>query len=373
MSASPAPEQGSPTALHRRYLDAQTRLQDLAASLTQAQLRLRACPDSERTAAAQATFERLGTQLLRAELVLAAAHQALLLARPLPTAAPGPSAPQAQAAPLLVHAGVMSLNPAGSKTPVFLVPPGSDGLSFFHLSRCWDSERPMHVLLPPGLVPGETIVSSAPELIAYHLDAVQRVQPHGPYMLGGYCVGGLFAQEMARQLTAAGEEVAFLGLIDGFIATSRWRVALDRVWHPVRRIPHHLRALLGLPVRRWPVYLTCRVRLLPGYPRNPFRRGHPVTRPPVEAPRSVQAMAAKRRAFVQLQPRPWPGRAHLFVTAEPWRVGRLTPDMDWERLVLGGVERVAIAGMHSDCMEGPNVVQWADKLLAALDQAEPPR
>jgi thioesterase domain-containing protein len=371
MSASPAPDQGAAPALHRQYVEAEARLRDLAATLERTRLRLRTCPDSERTAPVQANLDRLGTQLRRTEVILVAAHQALLQARPLPPMVPASPARQGPAASLLRHPGVMSLNPTGRKTPLFLVPPGSDGLSFFHLSRCWDLDRPMHVLLPPGLAPDEAIVASAPELVAHHLAALRRVQPHGPYMLGGYCVGGLFAHEIARQLTGAGEDVAFLGLIDGFIARSRWRVAVDRLWHPLRRLPHHLCALVRLPPRRWPGYLAGLDGLAPGDLRSLLRLARPAPHPPVEAPRGERAMAAKRRAFVRHRPQPWAGRAHLFLTAGPWQAGRLKPDLSWERLVRGGVERVTIAGTHADCLEGPNVVQWSATFLAALDRAEP--
>ena len=40
------------------------------------------------------------------------------------------------------------------------------------------------------------------------------MQPHGPYALGGFCLGGPIAAEMADQLAAAGEETAALILLD---------------------------------------------------------------------------------------------------------------------------------------------------------------
>lgn len=40
------------------------------------------------------------------------------------------------------------------------------------------------------------------------------MQPHGPYLLGGFSGGGLTAWEMARQLEAAGETVSLLVLLD---------------------------------------------------------------------------------------------------------------------------------------------------------------
>jgi thioesterase domain-containing protein len=49
---------------------------------------------------------------------------------------------------------------------------------------------------------------------AAHLQAIQAVQPEGPYRLGGFCNGGLLAYEMARQLERQGEQVEFLGLVN---------------------------------------------------------------------------------------------------------------------------------------------------------------
>ena len=42
----------------------------------------------------------------------------------------------------------------------------------------------------------------------------RRVQPEGPYHLGGFSFGGLVAYEAARLLIEDGEKVAFLGVVD---------------------------------------------------------------------------------------------------------------------------------------------------------------
>lgn len=47
-----------------------------------------------------------------------------------------------------------------------------------------------------------------------HLRTLREVQPHGPYFFLGYSLGGTLAQGIAARLEAAGEEVAFLGLLD---------------------------------------------------------------------------------------------------------------------------------------------------------------
>ncbi|ROP59311.1 enterobactin synthetase component F [Enterobacter sp. BIGb0383] len=47
-----------------------------------------------------------------------------------------------------------------------------------------------------------------------HLATLLAIQPHGPYYLFGYSLGGTLAQGIAARLRARGEEVAFLGLLD---------------------------------------------------------------------------------------------------------------------------------------------------------------
>jgi amino acid adenylation domain-containing protein len=47
-----------------------------------------------------------------------------------------------------------------------------------------------------------------------YVEAIRSVQPHGPYVLGGWSMGGVIAFEMARQLQAQDEEIAMLALMD---------------------------------------------------------------------------------------------------------------------------------------------------------------
>jgi thioesterase domain-containing protein len=61
---------------------------------------------------------------------------------------------------------------------------------------------------------------SIPELARLYLAEIQRRQPHGPYSLLGYSVGGVIAYEAARQLLEAGEAVERIYLVDAPCPTS---------------------------------------------------------------------------------------------------------------------------------------------------------
>jgi thioesterase domain-containing protein len=54
-------------------------------------------------------------------------------------------------------------------------------------------------------------------MAAAYLESIRAVQPSGPYLLGGWSIGGVIAFEMAQQLTAAGHEVRVLALIDSSV------------------------------------------------------------------------------------------------------------------------------------------------------------
>jgi len=62
-----------------------------------------------------------------------------------------------------------------------------------------------------GLRPPLTTIS---EMAAIYIKEMRKVQPQGPYYLGGYSMGGEIAFEMAQQLHEAGETIRLLVLFD---------------------------------------------------------------------------------------------------------------------------------------------------------------
>ena len=47
-----------------------------------------------------------------------------------------------------------------------------------------------------------------------YVNEFRKKQPHGPYLLGGLCAGGVIAYEMALQLSVAGESVELLAILE---------------------------------------------------------------------------------------------------------------------------------------------------------------
>ena len=113
------------------------------------------------------------------------------------------------------HPTLVALRKSGARPPLFCVSGvGGLALMFLPLSLRLGPDQPLYVFENQGLenrgLPDFTITSAARRAVR----AIRSVQPSGPYLLAGHSWGGLVAYEIARQLTAAGDEVAFLGLID---------------------------------------------------------------------------------------------------------------------------------------------------------------
>ena len=104
---------------------------------------------------------------------------------------------------------------AESKRPFFLVA-GMFGnvLNLRHLAQLVGSDRPFYGLQARGLYGDHKPHEIFEEMAADYIEELRTVQPHGPYLLGGFSGGGITAYEMARQLTAAGEEVPLIVMLD---------------------------------------------------------------------------------------------------------------------------------------------------------------
>ncbi len=100
------------------------------------------------------------------------------------------------------------------KTPFFCVHGGTGNVaSFPKLARGLPDDQPFYGLQWDGLRELKGTATLTAMATRYLID-VRSVQPRGPYLFGGQCVGGLIAQEMARQLLSQGQEVALVVMYD---------------------------------------------------------------------------------------------------------------------------------------------------------------
>ncbi len=78
--------------------------------------------------------------------------------------------------------------------------------------------RPVYGLQALGLDPGQEPHDRIETMAAWYVKEIRGVQPQGPYLLGGWSMGGLIALEAARQLNAAGQTVALVAMFDTYLS-----------------------------------------------------------------------------------------------------------------------------------------------------------
>jgi amino acid adenylation domain-containing protein len=110
------------------------------------------------------------------------------------------------------------------------------GLYSIRLARVLGEEFPFYALQPLKRFEAP-LPASIEAMASAHLETLLSVQPHGPYLLGGYCNGGLVAFELAQQLLRRGEAVDLLFIFDTVAHNSKTSLA-TKLLQLAARVPN---------------------------------------------------------------------------------------------------------------------------------------
>jgi amino acid adenylation domain-containing protein len=277
---------------------------------------------------------------------------------------------------------------------VFLVHDGDgETLLYRNLGLRLDPRHAVFGLNPHALAGIPMAHTRIRDMAAYHIGKIRSVQPHGPYLLGGMCAGGVIAFEMALQLEAQGESVALVALLDAAdpaAALKPWRsakVRLDRMVGDLRRARKQsalrrgalLGASLARKLRNFTAYHigriwretrdNARLRLL----RAALDRGRTPTRLIGQLSATVTYLYAER----EYRPGRPLARAGLVLFKATSGEGIDAPFIDfYEDSLLGwstrsarGVRGVDVPGGHTSMLQEPHVDVLAARLQAAIDES----
>ena len=262
---------------------------------------------------------------------------------------------------------LVPLRAGGSGIPLFLVhPAGGTVFCYQALAEALGADRPVYGLQAvglDGLCPPHT---SAAEMAAHYAAAVRGIQPHGPYLLGGWSLGGNLAFELAQQLAAQGEPIGLLALIDsGTLRPQREATEADFLPIILDMFPDEQMTLDRLR------------RMTPKEHLDYFRSraaAAGVALPEVgedAIARVFDVFKANLKALWEHRPREYPGKITLFVGDEQPEGFDITADpaMGWGDWARGGVEVHRIPGKHLDLIRRPHVDLLAERLRGCLARA----
>ena len=270
---------------------------------------------------------------------------------------------------------LVAIQPSGTRPPFFCVHPhGGEVLIYRDLARHLGPSQPFYGLQSQGLDGSLTPLKTIQEMAELYLKEMRRVQVRGPYFLGGYCMGGAVAYEIAQQLQAKGEQVALLAMFDTpNYAHLETPTLFEGVYYTAERLKFHAANILSLDSAEKSRFLGERMRLFRG--RVPVWLSMAYGKIPSGSVGSVSASSAlggvwraNFRACAEYVPRPYAGKITAFYPAKQFR--RLkNPNLKWDDLALEGLELVLVPVNPPGLLAEPYVLQLAKALEASIDGA----
>ena len=269
-----------------------------------------------------------------------------------------------------------------SRQPFFLIPGGVGGygefLIYARMAEYLGPEFPCYGLRARASDRKQRPHACSKEMATDYIREMRAIQPNGPYLLVGECVGGIVAYEMAQQLLAQGQQVALLALLDTPRPTRVrqfgfwWRQLRDRgllSWGRLpRRIVHHWRQqsadrglgerlghLLGKSLS-FAQKIASVSYLKPSPPKN-------------EKLKDMWHDEILRTGYLRIlyryRPRRYPGRITMLVNEVD---ARRHPDFGWRRLAAGGLTIYTVPGDHYSYIRD-HAKNIAERLRDCLEKA----
>ena len=270
---------------------------------------------------------------------------------------------------------LVAIQPAGSRPPFFCMHPhGGNVLIYRDLSRHLGPDQPFYGLQSLVLDGGCAPLTRVEDMAALYVKQIRNIQAHGPYFIGGYCMGGTIAFEVAQQFQAAGERVALLALFDvldwsKFPEPSIW----EKSYHNCERLMFHAANVLSVDYAEKIKFIREKIKS--------FRSRIPVWRSMIldklrKNSRTVSSESAglarvwqgNLSACLNYVPKPYPGVITDFRPQKQYR-GYDQPELKWDRLAQGDQEIIVLSVNAPGMLAEPFVKHLAAALKRSIDDA----
>ena len=245
---------------------------------------------------------------------------------------------------------LVNLGASGPGWPLYLVHPIGGGVICYNaLARGFDGRRGVLGLQAAGYEDDEEPETDLVRMASGYVDAIRADRPGGPYILGGWSMGGIVAFEMANQLVAAGHDVPLVILIDCSVPVPRYA-------------PHAIGDLEG----------AGGLRRRPGTDRGRRQRGGADHR---RDRREAAAAASRRLSGESVGARRLPasrylGPCHPGPGGSEAEQPRSKPTGGWKALAPGGISTHLLPGDHYTIMQRPTVLRLAEILAGEIERHE---
>jgi amino acid adenylation domain-containing protein len=264
---------------------------------------------------------------------------------------------------------------SGNRQAFFCVHPvGGNVFCYLELSRLLGPEQPFYGFQSPGLTGEQEPLASIEEMAATYVAALRQVQPQGPYLLGGWSLGGVVAFEMAQQMQRQGEQVSLVALLDSRVPSTRRRLDEEDEATILAMFFMDMSGSSGQPATEALADAFVGLQQLRGEERLAYvlkqASIHHLIPPQTDVMhlrRLVNVFRSNRRALHSYTPQSYAGRTVLF-RARDEEEDTMSGDrtLGWGA-VARKLEVVDVPGYHYDMLGDPHAQQLAAHLKAYLD------
>ncbi|HKG22570.1 MAG TPA: thioesterase domain-containing protein, partial [Blastocatellia bacterium] len=272
------------------------------------------------------------------------------------------------------QSSLVPIQTRGSGRPFFCVHAmGGTVFSYIDLARSLGSNRPFYGLQSQGYGEEEPL-TRIEDMASHYIGQIRSVQAEGPYLLGGWSMGGVVAYEMAQQLTAAGHRVGLLALFDTGTPDS----GSDSHPEDEEEFSHQVLSMIAETVGvSWDGYRHADIdeqlkHLLEIADMPKMKDGSFPEQTLMEARRHLRVLQNNMRALTTYAPCPYPGRVTLFKAREGSNGRPLDPEnlgLGWEGLATGGLDIRMTSGAHEHMVSAPHVSDLAEQLSRCIEEA----
>jgi hypothetical protein len=270
---------------------------------------------------------------------------------------------------------LVPLRTEGTRPPLFLVH-GAEGnvLLYNRLRQELGNDQPLYGLQASGLDGSKPMQTTLESMASNYLAEIKSVQPEGPYFLGGYCLGGTIALEIAQQMRRAGEKVALLAMIETYNiraepCVSSWLNLL----HKAQNLYFQFRNLLLSLSSGSSRYFTerCQIELGRLRVRQEILRSKILNRIRPGSGLKYQHLEIKHvndSAQASYSPKPYDGRIALFrPRSDYFRFNDCC--YGWREIAVRGVEIAEMPNYPHGSLNDPFVTELAQRLASMMDKA----
>jgi amino acid adenylation domain-containing protein len=264
---------------------------------------------------------------------------------------------------------LVPLQTRGKNPPLYLVhtTPG-DVLGYGNLIYHLGLDQPCYGFQSLGLKEPGTGHAGIEQMAEYYVNLLREFQPTGPYLLGGWCYGGMIAVEMARLLREQGQEVPLLALLE--------TVAMPPGFGHFRYYAHRFGCTMKMGPVRWARYVRHKIKYMRDSKLADRMRFKEVS---VQGGGSAVVQDARLahleevynrnlEALNKYRTRPFDGRVTLFNASEQDPALIPDPEYGWVGLAKE-IEIHPVPGNHDTMLAEPHVRVLAAKLKDCMQKA----